>query len=99
MSEVSVILPCLLLNVPISTSKVMKEEDPEFIHLRKGIKFSLVVLVLRLKKFSFKNTRIHKCQITAWGIATTACIFSSSMFVVPWGFFILNCKSFLSHLW
>lgn len=96
MSEVSVNLPCLLLNVPISTSKVMEEERNG---MRKGINFSLSVLVLRLKKCIFKNARIHKYQITAWGIATSACGFSSSMFVVPWGFFIINCKSFLSHLW
>lgn len=57
------------------------------------------MLVLRLNKCIFKNIKIHKCQITAWGIATTVRKFSSSMFVVPWGFFILNCKSFLSHLW
>lgn len=52
------------------------------------------MLVLRLKKCIFKNARIHKYQITAWGIATSACGFSSRMFVVPWGFFYIKLQIF-----
>lgn len=59
MSEVSVILLYLLLSVSISTSKVMEgkwhEEDPDFIQLRKGITFSLLVFVLNLNQCIFNN--------------------------------------------